>query len=216
MDQLLYDINRDWNFYSINSLCQCNGDKIIFTSPESALPLDNMDVMFAIMLASRSSLFILIWEQQMKNVAASIERNERAELTIEDIRTVLWDGTFNECSDLLDSLYNRTIKLREVDHYFGGVKQLSIVSEELKSHLLELCRGVYNCTNSDKLNNLKWIDDVVQDICCFWSMLTLTKEARAVIELKSNLSLTDDFKKVEILANPVCTKLVIYNYLFYT
>ena len=147
----------------------------------------------------------------MKNVAASIERNERADLTIEDIRTVLWDGTFNECSDLLDSLYYRTIKLREVDQYFGDVKQSSIVSGILKSHLLELCIGVYNCTNSDNvmLNNLTWIDSVVQDICCFWSMLTLTEEARAVIELKTKLSLTDDFEKVEILANLVCTKLVI-------
>ena len=85
LDQLLYDIHRDWNSSSINSLCQCIGDKIVITSPESALPLDNMDVMFAIMLASRSRLFILIWEQQMKNVAASIERKERADLKIEDI-----------------------------------------------------------------------------------------------------------------------------------
>ncbi len=205
LDQLLHDINRDWNSSSINSTCQYDGDKIIFTSPESALPLGNMDVMFAIMLASRSSLFFLIWEQQMKNVAASIERKERADLTIEDIRTVLWDGTFKECSDLLDSLYSRTIKLREVEFYFGKVKLSSTLPDTLKGYLLELCRGVHNCIGSDRLNNLTWIDDVVQDICDFLSMFTLTKEARAVIELKTKLSLTDDFEEVEILANPVCT-----------
>ncbi len=203
LDQLHNDINYDWSSSSINSLGEYNGDKIVFTSPESALPLGNMDIMFDNMLTSRSSLFIFIWEQKMKNVASSIERKERADLTIEDIRTVLWDVTFKECSDLLDSLYNRTIKLREVEFYFGKVKQSSTIPDTLKGQLLELCRGVHNCMSSDRLNNITWIDGVVQDICCFWSMLTLTEEARAVIELKTNLLLSDDFEKVEILVNPV-------------
>ncbi len=148
----------------------------------------------------------------MKKVAASIERNERADLTIEDIRTVLWDGTFKECSDLLDSLYNRTIKLREVDHYFGDVRQLSTTFDPLKSQLQKLCTGINDCINSDKQYRLSLIDDVVQDICCFWSMFTFTEEARAVIELKTKLLLSDDFEKVEILVNPVSSYSQFSNY----
>ncbi len=128
----------------------------------------------------------------MKNVA-----KERAELVIEEIRTVLWDGSFEVCNYLLDSLHDRNIKLSEVDHYFRPIE------EDLPEQLQKLSTGVHNCINPGKSTDFKWIGDVVQHVKDYWSLLTLSEEAKAVIVLKTKLSLTGSFTAIEALTDQV-------------
>ncbi len=197
MDHLLSEIGRDHSPAPINTLCKCGGDQVVFMSLKSALPLDEIMVKFDIMKSTQSSLFTEIWQRHMKNAAASVKRKERVELTIKDIKTVIWEPAFSECKHLLDSLRDRSIKLREVDYYFKSIQQ--DMSWQLKS----VYNGVNKCINPNFTQSSLWIDDVVQHMQEYWSLLTLSKAASVVITLKEKLCLTGDFKAIETLVNQV-------------
>lgn len=186
---------------SIKYLYQCTGDRISYLLPKTALPLGDLDVKLDVMLSSESVLFQVIWEKQMET-SASIEQNAGVKLTVEDIRTVLWGNTFKECKNLLDSLLDRSIKLGEVNRYFGPIDIYKISSE-----LEKLVTCVNCCDDSSHTRNPKWIDGVVQHVQDFWSLLTLAEEARAVMTLKSKLLLVGDFEAVMTLSNQVITAL---------
>lgn len=133
----------------------------------------------------------------MKNAEASVRRKERAKLAIEDIKTLIWDKAFGECTILLDILHDRSIQLAKVDHYFRSIQQ------NMSWELQTLNRGVQKCIGLS-VSSVHWIDGVVQHIHHYWTSLTLSRAAAVVITLKTKLCLTGDFKAIETLANQVC------------
>ena len=195
LDQLLSDIASDWINSPINTLCLCSKDKTHFLSPKSALPLYDIDEKFEIMMSTHSILFHEIWEKHMENAAASVKQNDRAKLTIEDIKTVLWDGTFMECNNLLNSLQDRSIQLSLADLYFRPLQL------DLRRQIEKLSTGVLECLG--KPDNIQWIDSVVQHIQDYWSLSTVSEQAKDVITLKTKLSLSGVFKPIETLAKQV-------------
>lgn len=211
LDLLRSEIDFDHRSAPINSLCQSIEGKVCFFSLLSAVPLDDITEMFAVMMSVQSTLFQDIWRKHMKNAAASVKQKKRAELTIEDIRIVIWDKTFQECNYLLDSLHDRSIKLFEVDSYFKSIQQ-----QELVWQLKRLNAGVVKCVRLDESHNLLWIDGVVKHIHDYWSLLELSKAARVVIQLKTKLCLTGDFKAIDTLANEVKSDIVITVYTCWT
>ena len=191
MDQLLIGIDFDYSSAPIKDLWQCADDVISFLSPESALPLGDIDFKFDIMISSESTLFQMIWKKQVESAAASIEK-----LSLQDIRTVLWEYSFKECNDLLDSLNDRSIMLSEVEKYMRPVE------DNIRGELEKLSTSLHKCVDSDQENKFN-LDGVVQHINDLWSLLILTEEARAVMELKEKLSLHGDFNTVLTLTNQV-------------
>ena len=192
MDQLLCDIDSDQKLAPINTLCKFTENTISFLSPQSALPLHDIDIKFDIMLSSESTLFLEIWNEHTNSAA---EKTGRAQLTIDEIRTVLWDGTFEACYRLLQTLRDRSIKLSEVDHYFKHN------GDEFPEQLRKLNVGLHQCIN--KQSDCSWIDDSVHHIRDYWSLLTLSEEAKAIMSLKKRLSLTNDFTAINSLTDQV-------------
>ena len=133
----------------------------------------------------------------MKNAEASVKRKERPTLGIEDIKTLIWNEAFGECNQLLNTLHDRSIELAQVDHYFKLIRQ------DMIGELQRLNIGVLKCIDPSISCSLHWIDDVVQHIQDYWTSLTLSKAATVVIDLKTNLCLTGDFRAIETLTNQV-------------
>lgn len=156
------------------------------------------------MRCTQSPLFLEIWEKHKKKAATAVQRKERSKLVIEDIKTVLWIPTFEECVYLLKSLHDRSILLEDIDKYFESIKQ------EMNWHLKKLNTGIRQCGNTQTPESGQWIDKAVEHINEYWSLLTLSKAAEIVIELKNKLGLTGDFKAIERLAYQV--RLIRYNY----
>ncbi len=197
LDQLRAEVQYDHTTTPIKDLCVIE-DGIVFSSIKCALPLDGIRQQFNIMSSVHSTPFFReIWVKHMKKAAASVKRNERAELTVEDIKTAIWDPAFRECNYLLESLRDRSIKLIEVDCYFK-------TREERKLQLQRLCSGVCKCISPDKWSDFGWIDDAIIHMESYWSLLNLSKAARVVMELKARLDLSGDFEDIETLAIEVC------------
>lgn len=195
--QLRLEVGANHSNAKVNTLCHSNGDQAKFLSLQSAMPLESIRKNFSSIVSGNSGLFQVIWQKHMKNAALSVRRKEKTKLAIPDIVTAIWEPTFLECTTLLDTLYYRSIKLVEVDHYFKSMQQ------NMKWELETLCTGIHLCVQSHEQNNLRWIDGVVQHIEDYWSLLTLSKAAGVVMELKNKLNLSGDFKAIETLANQV-------------
>ena len=197
LKELQSEIDSDHSSKPINTLCQKSGGEVTFLSLRSASPLDFFSEKFDIMTSTLSSLFQVIWEKHMKNAANSVKREEREDVTVNDIKILIWDKAFEECDYLLSSLKDRTMKLDEVDGYFRSIKM-----KELTWQLRRLCSGVHKCVGTYQ-GDEAWIDSAVQHIKDYWTSLTLSKAAAVVITLKNKLCLTGDFVVVETLANQV-------------
>ena len=197
LHQLRDEISSNHNIMPINTLCKVEEGNIIFLSLKSAFPLDEIALKYDTMFRRNSTeIACAIWTHHMNNLVA---RPEHAQLTIEDIKTDIWEPTFKECKDLLDSLHDRSIKLVDVDRYFSTVKDRNIHHQ-----LLRLCSGVSECIGSGSHRaDSEWIRTSVNLMEEYWSLLNLADAARTVMNLKEKLGLSGDFTPIKTIADEV-------------
>lgn len=127
-------------------------------------------------------------------------------LVIEDIKTKIWDPTFEKCKHLLESVHDRSIKLVDVDLYFQHF-------EDRELFLQRLQKGVIKCSEgSVQMKDMGWIRTAVDLMKEYWSLKGLVGAAENVLTLKNKLNLSGDFSLMETIVEEV------YNtqYTFYT
>lgn len=196
LEQLKKDIENLSNSgkASINTLCKRDDDnKVCFIALKAAAPLDTITDKYDIMSRMYpTALFNRRWSSHMTSAAKS-----KSKLTIQSIRTDIWDPCFQECQTLLHSLRDRTIFLSKVDHYFKGV-------EDMKKQLRILHTGFRRCApDQNSTEDIPRINSAIDCIEKYWSLCRLAKAAEVVIDLKEKLSLTGDFSLIETLAMQV-------------
>ena len=185
---------------SINTLCKRNDDnEVCFIALKAASPLNMIITKFDIMNRLNSTgLFIRMWNARMKNAKS------QSELSIQSIKTDIWDPCFQECQTLLNSLRDKTILLSRVDHYFKGV-------ENIKAQLRTLHAGVHLCAPEQaSKKDVSDIYSAVDRIEKYWSLCRLATAAETVMDLKEKLVLTGDFSLIETLAMQVCYLSCVY------
>ena len=178
----------------INTLCKRDrGNRITFIALKTASPLNVITNDYDIMSRRYPTrLFIEMWNAHMRTAVKS-----QPQLSIQSIKTDIWDPCFQECQTLLNSLRDRTILLSRVDHYFQGV-------QDIKTQLCALHAGVRLC--APEQNNKKDIPHIcsaVDHIEKYWSLCRLAIAAEIVMDLKEKLVLTGDFSLIESLAEEV-------------
>ena len=166
--------------------------KIEYLSLQSAIPLDEIALNFDTMFRKFSTNLIhAIWEAHMNAASQKCK-----ELMIMDIKHKIWEPTFRECLNLLESLHDRSIKLVDVDRHFSKIK-------EKEKELRCLNDGVTMCCNLKKNQNLDWIHTAVNLMKEYWTLLSLAEAARILISLKDRLSLSGDFSLIQTIAEEV-------------
>ena len=201
LDQLRDEINNsNHNKMPINTLCKVEEGNIFFLSLKSAFPLDEIALKYDIMFRRNSTdIACAIWTFHMDNSAKLIARQEHTQLTIENIKTDIWDPTFEECKALLGSLHDRSIKLDDVDRYFSSVKD-----RDIHHMLLRFCSGVSECIGSGSHRaDSEWIRTSVNLMEEYWSLLKLADAAKTVMTLKEKLGLSGDFTPIKTIADKV-------------
>ena len=199
LDFLRSEINADNSQIPINQLCKSENRQVHFLSMKSALSLDEISSKFDTMFRNYSTeLFRLIWKSRM-DAAHAIASQTSKILVIEDIKTKIWDPTFEECCSLLSSVEDRSIKLIAVDHYFRHLQ-----NREMQLRRLQI--GVQECSGIEgpKIHsNIEWIDTAVHLMKESWSLLSLCSAAKTIMALKNKLNLSGDFSFVHSIAKKV-------------
>jgi hypothetical protein len=123
------------------------------------------------------------------------------ELSILDIVTKIWEPAFGECCRILESLKDRTMKLREIDDRFKGYNDPG----KIMGHLENLYKGVELCFGRSQPSASRpgWIRSAVESMQQYWTLSRYAKAAKTILELKMKLELTGDFSIMETIATQV-------------
>lgn len=193
LNQLREELESDHSGKSINSLCEKSGGRFKFYCFQSASPLEAIKIKFDIMFQQYpTEIFGLIWDAHMRKALKS-------EISIEGIKTQIWNPVFDECMTLLDSIHQKTIELNQVDHYFKALKD----KKKREKELTQLHFGITQCTSGSKTkyHHVPWVSEAVNLMETYWSLRSLVEAAKVVITLKDEFNLTGDFKLIERLSS---------------
>ena len=183
----------------MKNLCRREEHRIVIIPLEEASSLDDITKKFDILNRSKKSiLFNKLWNKHMRK--AQTKERSHSTLTIQNIKTDIWDPCFQECQKMLRSLCDKTISLGEVDRYFSSSDDI----ENTRIQILVLYDGVRQCApDRTDIKDRDLIDDAVKCMERYWSLCRLNKAAKVVIDLKLALKLTGDFSLIETLATKV-------------
>lgn len=180
----------------LSSLCVSDVNKITFKCFETATPLNPITIKYdLISRQQQSELFNRIWTQASDKAARS-----NSELTIPDIVMEIWEPVFEECCRFLDSVKNQSIKLHEVDDWFGDYDDPLVI----QNHLRNLHNGIELCYNRIAPQDCpSWIKHAVKRMQEYWTLCRYSRAAGTVLDLKSRLGLTGDFTEINTIASQV-------------
>ena len=122
----------------------------------------------------------------------------------------------NECKEILLSLQQKTMTLKDVDKYFPEFQQ----EIDVENNLNKLCRGIRQCfPGSEVFPAKQWVRGVVAHIQEYKRIDSCINMAVIVLKLKKSMKLYGDFSVVDMLAQQVqyllITQLHLASYFMY-
>ena len=176
----------------INSLCVTNDGSVQINCFKLAQPLQGMlNNYYTLSHKKQSSLFDQVW-------ASVLRRESKAKLTLSDVVDRIWNPTFTECCQLVESVHSKSIKLRDVDQFFCGFKN----AHAIRNDLVTLFSAIETCYNR-KIDTIGWIENSVELMEQYWTLQEQAEVANIVLDLKESLNLTGDFDIIEDVASKV-------------
>ena len=198
LTQLGDEICEDYLCKPVNSLCSIDASNVVqFFCFQAAKPLEPILVHYHLLLSVHQSvLFRQLWTSRLKEVVRL-----KATLTFSDVVTDIWNPVFIKCCELLESVHERSIKLKDIDKYFYQHKgnHLNIILEDLFK-AIEAC---YHRTGSD----YRWIRPAVHHMDQYWSLCEQAEAAHTVLHLKDSLKLRGNFEVIENVASKVTSSM---------
>ena len=182
----------------LKSLCVSEASGIRFICFQLAQPLEPMLKNYNIMFSThQSDLFMKLWKSKLREISKST-----AGLKFADFVTTIWDPVYKDCCQLVDSVKMKSIKLSDVDRYFGVYESYRGVRESLLSlyKACEACEG--RSTNTGQ-----WVRGAVDHMQQYWSLCEQAEAANTVLKLKDSLKLTGNFKTIEDVASRVTSSM---------
>lgn len=189
MSELKDAVEKNYDSMPISVCHDRHSDKYILLCFELAWPLEPILQKFHYLNQKFPSLlFQNIWACRRSEISEA--------LTIADIIPKLWDPIFKECKKLIDGIYNRDIKLKDVDYYFRSIKQRSFAPSIKNLHL-----AIESCDINWKVDKeCDWINKAVVLIEHYFALCNQADAANIVLKLKEKLNLIGDFTVIENVA----------------
>ena len=196
--QLGHEIHADHLHKPINSLCSLDASNVVqFFCFQAAKPLEPiLDHYHFLSSVHHSDLFQQLWISRLGEVFRS-----KATLTISDVVTEIWEPVFTKCCQLVESVYTKTIKLKDVDKYFHQHKGNYL--NAILSNLFKAIEACYGRTDGD----CSWIRPAIDQMEQYWSLCEQAEAANTVLHLKNSLGLTGNFEVIENVARKVTSSM---------
>ena len=142
-------------------------------------------------------MFNRVWKDEVKALP------HESTLSVEEIRTKLWDPVVEKCSELLTTLQKCTMTLAVVDDYFGLYKRDENAAIDDMVKLLDGLNEHHSRPEERKKDILK-IEKGVNLVKQYWSLRIYANAAKTCLSLKESMKLQGDFSMVQMLAKQVC------------
>ena len=191
----------DVNYESIPMRIVCTNDKnhkksLVRLLDETA-PLESMLNGYEYLAHTHvCHLFNRVWQDEVKALP------HEGTLSVEEIRTKLWDPVVEKCTELLTTLQKCTMTLAVVDNYFGLYKRNENAAIDDMVKLLDGLNEHHSRPEERKKEILK-IEKGVNLVKQFWSLRIYANAAKTCLSLKESMKLIGDFSMVQMLAKQV-------------
>ena len=197
LNELMAEIASDYSEVPVSSLCISGQDNINFHCFEQAQSLEPVLEYFYLLYDTYpSALFQQVWKSKLTEVYRLKET-----LAFADVVKRVWMPVFANCCQLVQSVKDRGIMLRDVDRYFSEFR-----GQYVYDHLLSLYKAIEACYGRPA-NTGDWVHAAVSHMEEYWSLCEQADAANTVLELKKSLHLTGDFSTIEDVASRVTASL---------
>lgn len=187
------DLTMDISMSPISSLCHLEGSTMVYDHFQCAASLFHILPHFTLLVKShQTKTFEKFWQSQVA------ELKEKGALKFQDVADIIWKVVFDKTSQYLNSLKDRSISLVLVDRL---LIDHSVNRNKLETEFKALEEGISKCKGLT--SDPSWIEDCIQRILEYFSLLDQASAATIFLKLKTVLSLKGDFKVVEELADNV-------------
>uniref|UniRef100_A0A1X7TWB5 RZ-type domain-containing protein n=1 Tax=Amphimedon queenslandica TaxID=400682 RepID=A0A1X7TWB5_AMPQE len=185
------DLTMDVSMSPISSLCHLEGNTIVYNHFQCAASLFHILPHFTLLVKSHpTKTFGKFWQSRVA------ELKEKGALKFQDVTDNIWKVVFDKTSQYLDSLKDRSIPLVLVDQL---LTDHSANRNRLETEFKALEEGISKCKGLT--SNSSWIENCIQRILEYFSLLKQAAAAKIFLKLRTVLSLKGDFKVVEELAD---------------
>ena len=141
-------------------------------------------------------MFNRVWQDKVKALP------HEGTLSVEEIRTKLWDPVVEKCTELLTTLQKCTMTLAVVDDYFGLYKRAINAAIDDMVKLLDGL-NIHQARPEERNKEILKIEKGVNLVQQYWSLRIYANAAKTCLSLKESLKLEGDFKMVQMLAKQV-------------
>lgn len=195
LDHLHKSASDDYSLRPIKSLCCIDRTCIQYPCLQYARSLEPiLSKYYFLSDRFQSVIFTNIWSSAIDKLVKS-----GLKLTVDDLKSNLWDPVFKECRQLIEGLHSEEIKLNEIDYYFRRL-------DYMDGHLKEFHKAMEAC-HDGPLNVGNWIASTIDKIKLYWSLCDQSKAAMTVLDLKKSLELSGDFCLIEDIAKRASTSM---------
>ena len=141
-------------------------------------------------------MFNRVWQDKVKALP------HEGTLSVEEIRTKLWDPVVEKCTELLTTLQKCTMTLAVVDDYFGLYKRAINGTIDDMVKLLDGL-NIHQARPEERNKEILKIEKGVNLVQQYWSLCIYANAAKTCLSLKESMKLEGDFKMVQMLAKQV-------------
>ena len=152
------------------------------------------------------NMFNRVWQDKVKALP------HEGSLSVEEIRTKLWDPVVEKCTELLTTLQQCAMTLAVVDDYFGLYKRNKKAAIDDMVKLLDGL-NIYQTRPEERKKEILKIEKGVNLVQQYWSLRIYANAAKTCLILKESMKLEGDFKMVQMLAKQV--HMASMNWIYY-
>ena len=197
--KLLQELNKDYYDIPVKELfvplTDSSKSQIVckFFSTEN-VPAVLLQYLYIVGKRYHNDIFDTCWRKQCKS-CANLH-------TFQAVYDMVLTPVLTECKEILLSLEQGTMTLKNVEMYFWKFESI-----ELKSNLQNLCEGMKECFPGDKqlLPPRKWVSTVAKSIQEYKKINGYIAAAKIVLLLKDSMKLTGDFTAVNTIVQQVAS-----------
>lgn len=185
------ELRKDYGEVNVNELCRrdSRSKEIQVICFQQAGTLHEFVADFDVLSNKyRSDLFISAWKNAVSSAVCT-----RSRIQIDDVYSMIWQPCLQQCTELLTSIANLSIKFADLDvflkhHHF----QLS-----LHTQLLSLFNGVAICSKGEP-TDWKKIETAMERMKQYWRVCHYCNAAEVILQVRDSLGLTmGDFSLIE-------------------
>ena len=181
----------------INQLCTSEGEDVSFHCFQQAKSLEPILKYFYFFHdAYPSDVFQKVWKSKLTEVSRL-----KQTLSFSGVVDLIWRPVATTCCQLVESVRDRSILLRDVDRYFSEFR-----GQHVYDHLLSLYKAIEAC-HGRHTDTGGWVREAVNHMEEYWSLCEQAEAANTVLGMKRSLHLTGDFSTIEDVASRVTASL---------